>query len=794
MRSFTVKHISALLLLTFGIMVWGSGMVKGQSAKVLAQYGTSVTSPGPKGAAGLLGSEGNLAGIAQVNGTTNVNTFSTTYTELKLSSGTKGFGTLGGGDGGSSSASIDLIPSGSNTTFPAGSSFIIKLTASILANVDIQSINVAAVNETPVAFSTLKSLTATEYVFTTTKVSTIIRINAKTGPGTSTSVPVTNNTNIYYAFYIPPPTINTTPTTAVCSGTQVNLAVNSPNSTLIYKWYTSANGPDLVATSTTYTPTVTTTAFNFYVEAIEDNIYPSTRTAVAVTVNPQPTLSVTTPSISTPNGAPIHLTATSSGTIKWYNESNTELGTGPAIDIPPFTQAGTRNIKVVATLGTCTNSFIIPITTYLPTACSALTDRVYATTQTITNNVSLPERAVDGDPKTAATLITILDALGLLATSESVFWSSEVPAGTPAVIKLGPGAGVLSLLSSISIVGLKKTGSTVTEIGSRQTIDISLLKLLSGENTFEYQFVPFDNTGTKNYDGIKIILSSTLAVGITLDLYSVYYTKPTTTIPDCTRKDVIDVLSGAVTSGLSVATGLISVTNPWLAVDGDETTAAVLNNAVNVAAYASETVIFASPSMPGIGGDSLKIVLTKGGTLLGVDLLTQFKIQRYLGNTPVGSPVSNTDTFLSIQLLSGDQKAVITLAPTYEIYDRVEIRAGGIATVLGSIQLLEVKRVATIKVIGSDLSNNITVCIGEDVKLSPPIDQCTKYKWYDAPTGGNEITTTNNGLTINTTGLPLINKFYIQPIRFGCSVLARSLVTLTVNPKHQSPHIDIHIN
>jgi hypothetical protein len=31
MRSFTVKNISALLLLTFGLMVWGSGMVKGQT-------------------------------------------------------------------------------------------------------------------------------------------------------------------------------------------------------------------------------------------------------------------------------------------------------------------------------------------------------------------------------------------------------------------------------------------------------------------------------------------------------------------------------------------------------------------------------------------------------------------------------------------------------------------------------------------------------------------------------------------------------------------------------------------
>jgi len=797
MRSFTIKNIFTLMLLTAMLVVGGSGVVKGQSTKIYTRYLTSDKIAGAKGPGNLLGTDGN-PGTADIFNTGYLDDLIySNYTEIKLTSGTHGVGLLSA-DGGASTGSITMNVI-SPSSFPTGTPLIIKLTSTDITNVDIRGyFNTTPLGGGATLFSSLGKVSTDEYIFITPATCNRIMISTKTNVGTSASSAFTNNTNIYYLFYIPAPVLSSTPST-ICSGSQATLSVNSPNNNLVYKWYNSSTSTEVINTGNTFSPYLTNTT-TYYVEAVEDGIYSSARTPVTVTVNSLPSLTTTTPSKTIATGSTTTLSVVATGsTVEWYDDSGVKVNSTSTYTPPAFSSAGTHNYNVIATNSTtgCTNSTTISLTVYEPSGCTSLTERVYANSQIITNNVTTPSQAADGNPKTSSTLTPVLDLLGLFSPTQTLFWSSEVTAGTPAIVKLGPGIGVLSLISGISIVGVQGNSSSYTEIGTPQSVNVSLLNLLSGENTFEYTFVPSNSTGPKKYNGIKIIFTSVLSLGTTLNVFDAYFTRPATTIADCTKKDIIDVLSGAVApAGVSAITTAVNVQNPWLAVDGDESTYATINNTVSVLAYAKETIVFSSPSMPGVSvGDSLKLIVSKGGALLGVDLLTQFKIQRYLGNSPVGDLLENGSTFLNISLLTGNTKAAIIIKPTPEPYDRVEIQVGGVATVLGSLNLHEVQRTATVKVIGGDPNNKITVCQGTNVLLTAPSNTCTTYLWYDSPVGGTQIATINNlGLAINTSTQTQPKVYYIQPVRFGCENLARTAITIITNPLPPHPITNISSN
>jgi len=586
----------------------------------------------------------------------------------------------------------------------------------------------------------------------------------------------TNTANIYYAFYIPAPTLTNT---TICSGSQASLAVASPNSNLVYNWYTAATGGDLVHTGTTYSPSLSATT-TYYVEGVESGTFSSARTAVTVTVNPLPTLTITQTATTITTASTISFTATSSAaTVRWYDNTGSLKFTGTNPTFGPFSTPGTYTYNVIADNGTCTNSATVTFAVYSTTACPTLTKRVYASNSTwstvITGTVADVNNAVDGDPKTNSTLTSPLGLLGIGTVTQDLFWSSTVAAGTPTTVKLGLGSGLLALATNVSIVGIKKNGVLdPIVIGSAQAVNTSLLKLLPGDNTFEVTITPSNSTGPSSYDGIRVILGSLVSLGQTARIFDAYYLESTLSV-DCIKGDVIDIVYGVKDLGIGALTSTVGVTNAWNSVDGNENTFATLHSGVGILAQAREQVIFSSPSL---FSDSLKIITSTGGSLLGVDLLNGFSIQRYLGNSIVGTPISSSSTLLSIKLLSGGTRAAILLAPTTEPYDRIEILYGGVAGVLGTLNIHEIQRITSTKLsTAPNNDNKISVCKGDLVSLPTPLDNCTTFKWYDAATGGNLI----SGSTINTGSYTGVKTFYIQPVRFGCELMARGSVTITIN-------------
>jgi len=520
-----------------------------------------------------------------------------------------------------------------------------------------------------------------------------------------------------------------------------------------------------------------TTSGNYSVEAqLNTDTCPSARATIAVAIRALPSLVVTNPQESVNVGSNVTLAAVSTGTITWFDPQGNAL-TGPTFTTGVLNTPGVYTYTAVANDGFCTATATKIINVIDLSSCQTLAERVYANAQStgniITGTVSNPANAIDGNPQTFSTITTGLGLLGIGTTWQNLTWASTVTKGTPVTVKLGSEYSLLAVGQNLSVVGT--IGGV--DIGAMQPVSGSLLNLISGDNTYEFTFVPSDASGPQDYDGIRIQSASLVSVAQNTKVFDAHYNRQVTSVA-CTPGDIQDIFYGTTDLGLPVGavTAAVGVSDAWNVADNDVTTFATMYSGVGALAAADLTVQFKTPS---VVSDSLRIVISKPGALLDVNLLTGFTIQRYLGNVAVGAPIQNTSNLLSIRLLPGNSLAMVLVSSPTEIYDRVRIRLGGVAGVLDFLRVHTVERTANTTVIGADPQNKITVCPGTDIILQIPEEACSTYIWYDAETGGNPLAT---GLTytIPANLAAGIYKYYVQPVRYGCESFARGEVTVEV--------------
>ncbi|MFH6967246.1 hypothetical protein ACHRVL_09530, partial [Flavobacterium sp. FlaQc-28] len=503
----------------------------------------------------------------------------------------------------------------------------------------------------------------------------------------------------------------------------------------------------------------------------------SAKEKVTVTINPVPTLTNVITNRVVNKGEVVTLTATSNALITWYDPQGNAL---PSNSTGALNTVGVYTYTAIANNGTCTNSQTVTISVIDPLDCDTLLERVYANTQSsgsiITGGVSNEALAVDGNPSTYSTITTGLGLLGIGTTWQNLQWPTTISKGTPVTVKLGLENSLIAVGQSITVVGTKRDGlGNPIDIGTLQSVSGSLVNLLSGQNSFEYTFVPSDVSGTKDYDGIRVQLGSVLSVGQSINVYDAHYKKQVTQIT-CGQGDIEDIFSGVRDLGVGALTTTVGVSQPWNAADNDVGTYATMFSGAGVLAAAELTAAFRTPSMV---GDSLRIVISKPGVLLNLNLLTGFTIQLYSGNIEVGAPIQNNSSLLSLRLLSGDTMAMTILAPQTQPYDRVKISLGGVASVFDQLRVHTIDRVTNTKVIGSDINNTLTVCPGSELKLEVAPKNCSTYAWYDSPTGGN-VLANGQSYTLPATMAAGTYKYYIQPMRYGCPALTRGVVTVVV--------------
>lgn len=375
-----------------------------------------------------------------------------------------------------------------------------------------------------------------------------------------------------------------------------------------------------------------------------------------------------------------------------------------------FSQVGTYTITVEATntnAPLCSTKEIIMVEVYDIADCGKITEKVMVKTEDwstvpvliIPGVVSNRQNAVDNDLSTHSTLTIPIGALGLGTTWHNLRFDHNVTKGTPVTVKLGQEYSAVQVGGGVTVQALDVNGKTIGPLLAAG--DGALLDLLVGDNVFEYTFIPKDNNGNLiDYKGVRVVLGSTLAIANSAKVFGAYYEKqaiidvdnPTCSTGkkaagaskpnDYPHTDVAlnpmvdDVLWGVEDVGLGVASSLASIVYPYLAADNDLSTYAIFNKSVAALNRQKLTVKFNQVARP---GDQIRILM--GGfevPVLDLSLLTDIKIQRYLGDVKVGPQVDGSQfKILDLNLLAllgsvGNRKALIVDA-IQQPFDRVEI-------------------------------------------------------------------------------------------------------------------------
>lgn len=531
-----------------------------------------------------------------------------------------------------------------------------------------------------------------------------------------------------------------------------------------------------------------TTSGNYYIKMTDPSTSDPEKvsTTFNVTINPVPEITLSETyirlPINTSQSFPT-VNCVGCGAPEWKDAVGNVV-----TQIPSRTTPGIVVYTVTVNNTLCSAEKQIVVDIYDPTQNCSQKERKYASLgfgdyNLLTNpegdyNVSNKALAHDENPRTKS-LLTSVSVLGLGGARQTIRWNHTIPVGTTIYVKMGLSAGLLGLVSAVTVQPRLGNASA----GTAKAVAGGVIQLLAGENDIIYSFVT-----TAPTDGISIAIGGILSLGETVNLYDAWYEEATS---NCPVADVIDVLAGSaeILKGvINAASVTVNVQNPYHAIDNDENSAAVMNSGVGVLAYAKLDVIFSSVSQP---GDSVFIKVQSGVETL--HLLGGFIIQRYLGNTPVGPPLDFDGTVLS--LLSGANGESIIFTVTTEPYDRISIRYGGTANVLGQLHIYDIKRKPYIYDF-SEENKKVIVCEGEEVSIGLNHD-CLSYEWYDGPNGGNLIHTSMYRPGESTT-TPLIATgagtatYYIQPKRNGCAFGPRMSFTLAITPLPGKPHLTIN--
>ncbi|WP_316817848.1 putative Ig domain-containing protein [Pedobacter nyackensis] len=403
-------------------------------------------------------------------------------------------------------------------------------------------------------------------------------------------------------------------------------------------------------------------------------------------------------------------------------------------------------------------------------------ERVYATSQSSNSTglcigcgVITPTLATDGSPYTKSTVNLTVALLGARVSQDLIFSPTNLTGSPAAVVKLGTGEKLLTanLLGGIKLQAVNAAGQLV---GNEYDGNSGLLTLLAVGNQTEV-FIPSPGVP---YNRIRVTIDGGLvSAAASIDVYHAYYLKDATNI-NCDLP--VDELHG-ISSNIA---GLGGVSNPLNAMDGNEATYATLGAVAGVLGYTQQTVIF-----PGLSkaGDSVRVLMSTGSALVSADLLSAISIQTFNGDIP-GTPVSGSG-LLNLRLLSpGSTIGVVTFAPT-TLFDRVQIRVGGVANVLNAVNLHEVSRSmalpTSIKInTTTTVSANAIACSGDAVVLSINTPEAgATYTWYTQATGGTGVTGTSFTPAALATG---VHDFYVSGKRDNCTnETPRKLVRITVN-------------
>lgn len=228
-------------------------------------------------------------------------------------------------------------------------------------------------------------------------------------------------------------------------------------------------------------------------------------------------------------------------------------------------------------------------------------------------------------------------------------------------------------------------------------------------------------------------------------------------------------------TGITGICVLCGITGAGNSTDADPNNFTRISLAVGVLSTGYQQLIF--PSLGSVT-DSIRLDLGLPTGLLDLSVLSNITVNVLNGTTVVSSYQLNSST-LKLALLGGTRfKATL---PVGGVFDRVELRFGGLASVISSLDIYGATIVYPAPTIASGAQ---TICSGTTATLSATANGGTNLKWYDAPTGGNLLA---SGESFTTTALTATTTYYIEVMKGTCPNSDRIPVTVTVIPAIVTP-------
>ena len=592
--------------------------------------------------------------------------------------------------------------------------------------------------------------------------------------------------NIDYAASVVPAPVLQSDTVTICSGQQATLAITAP-SDATFTWYTTATGGSPVYTGATFqTPVLTdTTVYYAQSAATVNGCANTTRTPVVVNVPAPPAApTVKSGSISVCSGSKATLIASAPAgiSINWYTSSSggASIYTGDTL-VTPVLDSSTLYYAAASNSAGCTSASRTAVTVNIvatpaapviapsaDTLCAGGTASFAASSTTPGVQFNWYASAT-GDTALfmgASFTTPVLDSSATYyVTASAGSCASAVRSTATVLVNPKPAAPTVTVSPASASVN---SGSTVTMTASSSTPNAII------------DWYTVSTGGSPVYTGASY---TTPALTSTVTYYAEAVGNNGAGCSSTTRTAVtitvipgINLTCGIANTQTNSVSGLCigcSVSNAGLAVDNDSTTYSTLNIGASVAGSVQQTLIFPEVSQP---GDSIHVELSTPGTLLSASVLAAIQLSTADGASSNNDATALSGSAVTVNLLSGGTKALISYAPPGP-YDRVTVQLNaGLVSALTGLDIYYATDQVDAPVVGT---SNVTICSGTSATLTAKTSVNAAVEWFNVPTGGVALAA---GDTLHTPALTQTTTFYAEALRApdSCANLNRVPVTVSV--------------
>jgi hypothetical protein len=559
------------------------------------------------------------------------------------------------------------------------------------------------------------------------------------------------------------PTITSSSGDSRCGSGSVTLTAGASSGSV--KWYDASTNGNLLATATSYSPSISSTT-SYYVEA-NDGTCASNRTTITATIKVIPTISSTTPNSNCGSGT-VSLAATASGgTISWYAASTggSALSTGTSYTTPNI--SSTTTYYVDATDNGCTSASrtsiaatindIPSISTTSPAAnCGTGTVTLGATASAGT--ISWYSASTGGSALTTGTSYTTpsisvtttyyVDATNNGCTTASRTAIAATINAIPTIATNTPGSrcgtgtvalGATASAGTVNWYTASSGGSSVSTGTSYTTPSIS--------STTNY-YVDATSNGCTTASRTSIAATINAIPTISTSSPASRCGTGTVTLGATASAGTINWYSVS-TGGSSDGTGT-NYTTPSISSTTTYYVDATTASCTSVTRTAIVATVNAVPSISSSAGDSRcgtgAVTLTATPSSGNIDWYAASTGGSSLNTANSYSPTISTTTTYYAEAIDGGCSSART-------------------AVTGTVTAIPTITATT----------GASLCTAGTANLSATVSAGT-VKWYDAASSGTLV---NTGTSFTTPSLSATTSYYVEAVDGTCTSASRSTVTVT---------------